>query len=210
MCKKNRNKSQQWASHLGDAFHSSLKGKTSLAVWCGEALLVNWENEKKTLQMCSWKIHDIIPNERQRAGESELRRSKNSEGSKLGLISNGFQWGMPQVSQMKGNSGVFLRGSRFHPLVPPLRSRGERVCVWGSLWWQRERCVISSHSEKSVRVCVSLTGAEVTLRFRWSQNVIMPQWTKGESNTKQLDVFDSDSRHIDRGMNSSLPLSLSL
>lgn len=150
--------------------------------------------------MTSFQMRDI------ERGRVKWKGAKTAEGQKLGLISNGFQWGTPRVPQMKGNSGVFLRESHFHPFVPPLCSRGDSVWVWGSLWWQRERCVISSHSEKSVRVCVCLTGAEVTLRFRWSQNVIMPQWTKGESNTKQLDVFDSDSRHIDRGMNSSLSL----
>lgn len=156
--------------------------------------------------MCSWKIHDIIPNERHRAGESEMKRRKHSKGSKtwawLAMVSSEARRGFPKWRE---TVVCFLRGSRFHPFVPPLCSRADWNWVWGSLWWQCERCAISS-----VRVCVCLTGAEVTLRFRWSQNVIMPQWTKGESNTKQLDVFDSDSRHIDRGMNSSLSLSLCL
>ncbi len=152
--------------------------------------------------MTSFQRRDI---ERGRANWEGAKTANGQNWAWLPIVSSEARRGFPKWRE---TVVCFCVGLVFTLLPPPLRSRGELVCVWGSLWWQRECCVISSHSEKSVHVCVSLTGAEVMLRFRWSQNVIMPQWTKGESNAKQLDVFDFDSRHIDRGINSSLPISL--
>lgn len=207
---KNIHKSQQWASHLGDAFHSSLKGKTSLVVWCGEALLVNWEKEKKKLSkfvagksMTSFQRRDI---EQGRANWEGAKTAKGQNWAWLAIVSSEARRGFPKWRE----TVVCFCVSLVFTLLPPRCVPGVSVFVSEVHCGGSVSAVWSRLTRRSLCVFVSLTGAEVMLRFRWSQNVIMPQWTKGESNAKQLDVFDFDSRHIDRGINSSLPLSLYL